>query len=143
VVADHLTHLIRGHLEERPITGAWPGDHHVVDRVRHAIEELLERSRIGCVEVRDAARLYVRRRLLEALAIAAGQHDLSTLGASSPGGFEPDAGAAADQDDGLAEQLGLALRASHPDELAICAAIGWIGGGMSASSMRSAITAGS
>ena len=47
-------------------------------------------------------------------------------------------GAAADQDDGLAEQLRLAL--GH-DRLAICASIGVTGRGLSAISMRSAITA--
>ena len=32
-------------------------------------------------------------------------HDSGALGASSPGGFQPDTGAAADDDDGLAEQF--------------------------------------
>ena len=35
--------------------------------------------------------------------------DVGALGARAPGGLEPDPGAAADHDDGLAEQLGLAL----------------------------------
>jgi hypothetical protein len=44
------------------------------------------------------------RGALEALGIAGGQDHVSTLGARLPGGLEADAGAAADHDDGLAEQ---------------------------------------
>ena len=48
------------------------------------------------------------RCLLEPLGISADEDDLGALGARAPGGLEADAGAAADQDDGLAEQLRLA-----------------------------------
>ena len=44
------------------------------------------------------------------LGVAAGEDDLGALGAGAPGRLEPDAGAAADHDDGLAEQLRFALR---------------------------------
>ena len=47
------------------------------------------------------------RRLLEPLGIAAGEDDVGALGARQPGGLEPDAGAAADHDDGLAGELRL------------------------------------
>jgi hypothetical protein len=47
--------------------------------------------------------------LLEAVGIAAGQDDAGALGAGSAGGFEPDAGAAADHDDGLPGQFRFAL----------------------------------
>jgi hypothetical protein len=43
--------------------------------------------------------------LLEAFGIAPGEDDPGALGAGSPGGFQSDAGAAADEDDGLAEQF--------------------------------------
>ena len=45
------------------------------------------------------------------LGVAAGEDDVGSLGARAPGGLEPDAGAAADHDDGLPEQLA-AWRAS-------------------------------
>ena len=44
--------------------------------------------------------------------LRAGEDDVGALGARPPGGLEADAGAAADHDDGLPEQL-LALT-SHP-----------------------------
>src|SRR5262249_9747317 len=58
---------------------------------------------------RGALRVELKRRLLEAFGIAPGEDDASTLGAGSPGGFQPDAGTAADDDDDLAEQFRLAL----------------------------------
>ena len=39
------------------------------------------------------------------LGIAAGEDDVGALGPGASGGLEPDAGAAADHDDGLAEQF--------------------------------------
>ena len=51
---------------------------------------------------------------VEALGIAAGEDDLGALGACAPGGLEPDAGAAADDDDGLAEQFRLAELGGRP-----------------------------
>ena len=47
--------------------------------------------------------------LLEPLGVAAGEDDVGALGACAPGGLQADAGAAADHDDGLPEQLRLAL----------------------------------
>ena len=52
----------------------------------------------------------VARRLFEALGIAAGEDDVGALAAGEAGGLQADSGAAADQDDGLAEQLRLARR---------------------------------
>jgi hypothetical protein len=67
--------------------------------------------------------------------------------------LEPDSGAAADENDGLTEKLGPAvgvtvaasavMTSSQPAELAICASIGLLGGGMSMISMRRAVSAAS
>ena len=54
------------------------------------------------------ARADLARRALEALGIAAGQDDVGALGARPAGGLEADAGAAADHDDGLPDERGLA-----------------------------------
>jgi hypothetical protein len=58
-------------------------------------------------------------------------------GAREARGLEADSGAAADEDDGLPEQL----RPSGHERLAICGSMGIIGRGFWATSMRSAITA--
>jgi hypothetical protein len=77
----------------------------VVDRCRQVPEELLERTRLGGIEGRAAQRAELGRSALQALGVAAGEDQVGSLGARPPGGFEPDAGAAADHDDGLPEQL--------------------------------------
>src|SRR5262252_5659903 len=88
-------------------TGA--GDHHVVDLLWQALEELVEGGRVGGVEGRGAQRAEFGRSVLQALGIAARQYDVRALGACLPGGFEPDAGAAADHDDGPPVQFAFAL----------------------------------
>src|SRR5262249_10544867 len=65
--------------------------------------------RIVGVEGRGALRAKLERRLLEAFGVAPSEDNAGALGAGSPGGFQPDAGAAADDDDGLAEQFRFAL----------------------------------
>jgi hypothetical protein len=45
--------------------------------------------------------------------IPAGEDDVGALGPGASSGFEPDAGAAADQHDGLSEQLRFALGGSR------------------------------
>jgi len=146
VVAERLAHLVCVHLEQGHVARARAGDQHVVDRAWQRVEEPPERGRVGGVEGGGAARVDVARRLLEPLGITAGEDDLGALAAGTASGLEADAGAAADQDDGLAEQLRLARCPSGSglgghDRLAICASIGVIGCGMSAISMRNAITA--
>ena len=124
----------------RPVTSTWSIG------AGRLVEEPLQRCRVGGVEGGGAPRADVARRLLEALGIAAGEDDVGALGAGAPGGLEPDAGAAADQDDGLPEQFRLAsacVRGHAHDRLAICASIGVTGRGLSAISMRSAFTAAS
>ena len=65
----------------------------------------LQRSRFAGVEGRAALSADRLRRLGEALGIAPGEDDAGALGAGAPRGFQADAGAAADDDDSLAEQL--------------------------------------
>src|SRR5262245_66090404 len=84
------------------------GDHHVVDRGRQVSEESFQRSRIISVEGGGAQRADLARGALEALAIPGGEDQLGSLSTRSSGGFEPDAGAAADHDDGLSEEFRLA-----------------------------------
>ena len=90
------------------VVRAGTGDHHVVDWLRQAAEEPAERIRVGGVERRAAARAELGRGLLEPAGVAGGQDDLGSFGAGPPGGFQPDAGAAADHDDGLPGQFGSA-----------------------------------
>jgi hypothetical protein len=148
VVAERLAHLICVHLEQGHVARAGTGDQHVVDRVGKPVEEPLQRCRVGGVEGGGAPRVDIAGCSLEPLGIAAGEDDVGALTAGAAGGLEPDSGAAADEDDGLAEQLPLAPGANGVgggghDSLAICGSIGPTGRGMSAISMRSAITAAS
>ncbi len=86
-------------------------DHHVVDRLPAGPRRT---ARARPDRWRRTPRCCARRRSSaarsQALGIAAGEDHLGPLGAGSPGRLEPDAGAAADHDDGLAEQLRLAAR---------------------------------
>ena len=96
------------HLEQRYVFRTAGRDQDVVDRVGQPVEELLYRRRVEGVEGGGAARVDVERCPLETLGISADQDDLSALLARPAGGLEADPRAAADQDDGLAEQLRLA-----------------------------------
>jgi hypothetical protein len=93
-------------------------NHHVVDRGWEFLEERLQGGGIVGVEGRGALRVELERCLLEAFGIASGEDDASALGTGSPGGFQPDAGTAADDDDGLAEQFRFAL--THDSSGAWC-----------------------
>src|SRR5262245_21489226 len=81
----------------------------MVDRTWEIAEERLQGGRIVGVEGRGALRVELERCLLEALGIAPREDHAGALGAGSPGGLQPDAAAAADDNEGLAEQLRLAL----------------------------------
>ena len=83
-------------------------DHHVVDLVRDAVEESRQRVRVIGVEGGNALRLDARGCKPQSFVIAPGENDLSALVARPASGFEPDSGAAADDDDGLPGQLRLA-----------------------------------
>ena len=80
-------------------------DEHVVDGLRLILEEPLERVHIGRVEGGRALRIDLAGGPLQALGIAADEDDVRALRAREPGCLEADAGAAAEQDDGLPGQL--------------------------------------
>ena len=84
----------------------------MVDRRRQALEEPVEGGAVGGVEGRGAERVELECGALEALGIAGGEDDVGPLGTCGSGRFQADAGAAADDDDGLPEQGRLALRGS-------------------------------
>src|SRR5262245_22711959 len=108
-LGEAASRLLWRHFEGRPVAGRASGDHHLVDRSWEIVEERPQGRRIVGVEGRGALRVQLERRLLEAFAVAPGEDNAGALGAGSPGGFQPDAGAAADDDDGLAEQFRFAL----------------------------------
>jgi hypothetical protein len=89
--------------------GSAGGDHDVIDRAWEIPEERLQGGRIVGVEGRGALRVEFECCLFEAFGIAPDEDDAGALGAGSPGGFQPDAGAAADDDDDLAKQFRFAL----------------------------------
>src|SRR5262245_55783993 len=80
-------------------------DQHVINRVRQPVEESLQRSRIVSVERSGALRADVECSSREPIGVAACEDDVGAFGAGAPGGFESDAGAATDDNDGLIEQL--------------------------------------
>ena len=71
-------------------------------------KKLRQGGRVGGVEGRGALRADFGRRLPEPVGIAAGEDDVGALSPGAPGCLEPDAGAAADQHDGLPGQFRLA-----------------------------------
>ena len=93
-------------LRQRRVVRAGAGDQHVVDRRGQPVEERPEPFEVGGIEGRDARRADLGRGALEALAIAAREDDLGALGACPSGGFESDARAPADHDDGLPGEFG-------------------------------------
>ena len=142
MIAERVTRLVPVHLEQRLVRRPAPGDQDVVDRCGQAGEELAQRRRVGRVERRGAGRADLAGRLLEPVRMPGGQDDVGPLGPCAPGRLQPDAGAAADQDDGLPGQFGSGAHDSPwPDMTAICASIGRIGRGMSAISIWSATNA--
>ena len=99
---------------------------------------MLQRRRIIHIEGGGAPGVDVQCGPLQAIGIPTGEDDVGALGAGHPGGFQPDSGASADEDDGLSEQGRFAVASTAVrvavviDTLAICASIGLIGRGMSA-----------
>jgi hypothetical protein len=134
VVVDGAARPREVHLGQRRVVRAAGRDHHVVDRCRQVLEEPLQASRVRSVEGRGAPRPELVRSVLETVGIAAREDDLGPRGPRPPGSLEADAGAAADQDDGLPEQLGLALGGRHGG----CSGHGSSGHGVTAPTRRRA-----
>jgi hypothetical protein len=84
-------------------TGA--GDQHVVDRRGQLVEEPSEPFEVGGVEGRAAQGADFAGGTLEALRVPGGENYVRPLSACSSGRFEPDAGATADDEDGLPKQF--------------------------------------
>lgn len=101
-IADHPRVVQLG---QRRVVRAGAGHHHVIDRPGQVGEEPPEGGRVGGVEGRDRVRADVGRGLLEVFGVPARQDDLGAVGAGPAGGFQADAGAAADHDDGLPGQF--------------------------------------
>ena len=97
--------LVEIELRQRRVVRAGPGHQHVVDRRGQVLEERPEPFEVGGVEGLDALRVDLGRGALEPRLVAAGQDDVGALGAGAPGGFESNARAPANDDDGLPEQL--------------------------------------
>jgi len=72
-------------------------DEDMVDGVRQAVEEALERRRVIRVDDGRAPRADVVRRPLEPLLIPSGEDDVGALAQRASGGLEADPGTPADQ----------------------------------------------
>jgi hypothetical protein len=110
VSVESVARLLEVHIEHTSVVRLAGRHHHVVNGGRQVTEELLEGSRVVGVEGRGAQRVELACGALETLRIPAGKDDLRPLGACSSCRFQPDAGASADHDDGLPEELRFALR---------------------------------
>src|SRR5213592_81708 len=112
MLVDRAARLREVRLGQRRVVGTAAGEHHVVDGRRQVLEEPLQAIDVGRVEGGGALRAELAGGVLEALGVAGREDDLGALGPRQAGRLEADAGAAADDDDGLPEQLGLALDGS-------------------------------
>ena len=90
---------------QRRVVGTGASDQHVVDGRRQLVEEPPEPFEVGGIEGRGAQRADFARGALEALRISAGENHVSALTTCSSGSFEPDSGAATDDNNGLPEEL--------------------------------------
>src|SRR4051794_12772768 len=106
-VAETAPRLLGRHLQRWPVVRTAGRDHHVVDRSGEVLEERLQEPRFADVERADPLRVELECCLLEALRITSDENDVGALAAGPSGGFAPDAGAAADNHDGLPDQLRL------------------------------------
>jgi hypothetical protein len=97
--------LLEVHVEKAPVVRLAGCHHHVVDRGRQVTEESREWSRIGGIEGRYAQRFKLAGGELKAFGIPACEDQPDPLSVCSSGRFEPNAGAAADYNDSLPEEL--------------------------------------
>jgi hypothetical protein len=103
-----VTDLIGVHLEQRRVAGTRPGDQYMIDRLQ-PVEEPRQRGGIGRVERGRGPRVYLAGGSFKPVRIPRDEDDIGALRPGSPGSFKPNAGASADQDNGLPEQLRFAL----------------------------------
>ncbi len=116
-------------------------DQHVVDRSGQVLEEPPQGGGVGGVERRGARGPDLARRGTEPVGVAAGDDDVGAFGPGPPGGLEPDARAAADEDDGLPGQLGAHSIASRLfDNPPACASIDSAGADLSATRVSSSVS---
>jgi hypothetical protein len=101
---DVAARLSEVEFRQRRVVRTRARDQHVVDGCGQLVEKPREPFEVGGVKGR-AHRVELARGALEALGIPAGEDQVGALGACSPGRSEPDAGAAADHDDGLPEEF--------------------------------------
>ena len=90
-----VAHLIAVHLEQRHVARTRPGDQYMVDGLGQAVEEPRERGSIGCVECGRGPRVYLACGPFKPVRIPGDKDDGGALRPRPPGGFQPDAGAAA------------------------------------------------
>jgi len=111
VLIEGAARLLEVQIDEAPVMRLARCHHDVVDRAWQVAEKSLEGSRVRGIKGRGAQRIEFARGAMKALGIPARKDHPRPLNARSPGSFEPHAGAAADHDDGLTEELRLALTA--------------------------------
>ena len=107
--AQRLAHFVWIHVEQRQVAWTASGHHDVVDWCWEPCEEGRQRHCVVSVEGGGAVCADLYRCVVQPIRIAPGQDDLSSLGPSAPGCFQPDARAAADHHDDLSVQFWLAL----------------------------------
>ena len=112
VLPERAAGLVEVHLGQGRVVGAARRRQYVVDGALEVREERLQGRRVVRVEGGGAERSELGCRLLQPLGIAAGQDHVGALGPCAPCRLQADAGATADQDDGLAGQLRVAHRLS-------------------------------
>ncbi len=93
---------------QRRVVGTGARDQNVVDRPGQLVEELPEPFEVGSVEGGDSGP-ELEADAVQPIWVARGEDHVGPLGAYSSGRFEPNAQAAADYDDGLAEEFRFAL----------------------------------
>jgi hypothetical protein len=77
----------------------------VVKRIRQAVEKSFKGCGVECVEGGGVQCAKFLRRVAEALWIAAGDNDVGAFSSRASGGFESNAGATANDHDGLRKEL--------------------------------------
>jgi hypothetical protein len=97
--------LFEVELRQRRIVRTGACDEDVIDRRGQVSEKFTKPFEVESVEGRHAQRTDFARGALERLGVSSSEDNVRTLGVHAPGGFESDAGAAADHDDGLPEEL--------------------------------------